>query len=145
MDYEKELRKITRRHDERMLEISTVPPFGRYLFAPITLALGGLAGWLAGRDIGRIEVWAALIAGTFLFSFGIHWLGHKVGRAWIAYKYGQYDSAASLAEESAARARHDRVEAAMAVLVIGAIMMFLAFMVWTDAVQPLLSKISAWF
>ena len=88
---------------------------------------------------------AALIAGTFLFSFGIHWLFHKIGRAWIAYKYGQYDSAASLAEESSARARHERVEAAMAVLVIGAIVMFVAFMMWTDAVQPVFSKLSAWF
>ena len=145
MDYEAELRKIHRRDDEELLAVQSAPPFWRYLFFPVMMTVGGLAGWLAGRDMGGIEVWVELIAGFFLVSVAIHWLIHKIGSAWIGYKYRQYDDAASLSDETAARAFHQRVEFAVAAIVVAAVIALVAAIVWTDAVQPLVTIVRGWY
>ena len=64
-----------------------------------------------------------------------------IGRAWIAYKYRQYDGATSEANEEALRARHASVKGGYALALAAAIIVFLACALWFDLAAPLIERV----
>jgi hypothetical protein len=145
MDDQKELREIERRYEEGLLATQTSPGVGRYLFLPCGIGLAGLAGWLAGHDVGRIELWAPGLVGLFLFSVFLHRGMRWIGRTWIAYKYRAYDEAADETAIAALRATHERIELAAQLAVICATVAGLAIGIWQDLLTPLIHQFSRGF
>lgn len=139
--YEKKVREIERRYEEDLLAMQTNPGVVRYLFLPGGIALAGLAGWLGGHDIGRIELWIAGLVGLFFFSVSVHWVMGLIVRKWIAYKYRQYDAAE--ADEAALQALHVKIEGAYAIVLAAAFIAFMAYVLWFDIATPLIERVHA--